>query len=121
MKILIILRVKVVIIRLCVVVVGDLTKEEIMPRLQFLNKWERSDVSINKNQLSTQVLVNNGQTIVLGGVFQSQDVERIDKTPFLGDLPYIGKLFSRTTTSTEKNELLIFITPKLVEELLAGS
>jgi len=79
------------------------------------------NVSINKNQLSTQVLVNNGQTIVLGGVFQSQDVERIDKTPFLGDLPYIGKLFSRTTTSTEKNELLIFITPKLVEELLAGS
>lgn len=78
------------------------------------------NVTINKNQLTTQVLVNNGQTIVLGGVFQSQDVERVDKTPFLGDLPYLGKLFSRTTTSTEKNELLIFITPKLVEEQLAG-
>lgn len=78
------------------------------------------NVTINKNQLTTQVLVNNGQTIVLGGVFQSQDVERIDKTPFLGDLPFIGKLFSRTTTSTEKNELLIFITPKLVEEQLSG-
>ena len=78
------------------------------------------NVTINKNQLTTQVLVNNGQTIVLGGVFQSQDVERVDKTPFLGDLPYIGRLFSRTTTSTEKNELLIFITPKLVEEQLSG-
>jgi len=76
--------------------------------------------TINKNQLETQVLVDNGQTIVLGGVFQSNEVERTDKTPFLGDLPYIGRLFSRTTRSEEKNELLIFITPKLVEEQLSG-
>jgi len=76
--------------------------------------------TINKNQLETQVLVDNGQTIVLGGVFQSNEVERTDKTPFLGDLPYIGRLFSRVTKSEEKNELLIFITPKLVEDQLSG-
>ena len=76
--------------------------------------------TINKNQLNTQVLVDNGQTIVLGGVYQAQDVKRVDKTPFLGDLPYIGRLFSRTTISEEKNELLIFITPKLVDDKIAG-
>lgn len=75
---------------------------------------------INKNQLTTQVLVDNGQTIVLGGIYQSSEVERTDKTPFLGDLPYIGRLFSKTSKFEEKNELLIFITPKLIEERLVG-
>lgn len=77
-------------------------------------------ITINKNQLDTQVLVDNGETIVLGGIYQSNEVKREDKTPFLGDLPYVGRLFSRSSTSEEKNELLIFITPKLVDDQLAG-
>ena len=77
-------------------------------------------ITINTNQLNTQVLVDNGETIVLGGIFQSSEIDREDKTPFLGDLPYVGRLFKRTSKSEEKNELLVFITPKLVEDKIAG-
>lgn len=75
--------------------------------------------SINTNELETQVLVNNGETIVLGGIFQSEDVTQIDKTPFFGDLPVIGRLFRRTTHTEDKSELLIFITPRLVKDVLS--
>jgi type IV pilus assembly protein PilQ len=73
---------------------------------------------INKNEINTQVLVDDGETIVLGGIYQVEEVESIDKTPFLGDLPFIGNLFKRTVKSEEKNELLIFVTPRLVDEAL---
>jgi type IV pilus assembly protein PilQ len=74
--------------------------------------------TIDTNQLETQVLVNNGETIVLGGIFQSEDITQVDKTPFFGDLPVIGRLFRRTTHSEDKSELLIFITPRLVKDAL---
>lgn len=76
--------------------------------------------SIDTNELETQVLVNNGETIVLGGIFQSEDVTQIDKTPFFGDLPVIGRLFRRTTRSEDKSELLIFITPRLVKDVVSN-
>ena len=76
--------------------------------------------TINTNQLETQVLVNNGETIVLGGIFQSEDITQIDKTPFFGDLPVIGRLFRRTTHTEDKSELLIFITPRLVKDVLSS-
>ncbi|MFY0640868.1 MAG: type IV pilus secretin PilQ family protein [Bermanella sp.] len=75
--------------------------------------------TIDTNALETQVLVNNGETIVLGGIFQSEDVTQIDKTPFFGDLPVIGRLFRRTTHTEDKSELLIFITPRLVKDVLS--
>ena len=75
--------------------------------------------TIDTNELETQVLVNNGETIVLGGIFQSEDVTQIDKTPFFGDLPVIGRLFRRTTHTEDKSELLIFITPRLVKDVLS--
>jgi type IV pilus assembly protein PilQ len=75
--------------------------------------------SIDTNELETQVLVNNGETIVLGGIFQSEDITQIDKTPFFGDLPVIGRLFRRTTHTEDKSELLIFITPRLVKDVLS--
>jgi type IV pilus assembly protein PilQ len=75
--------------------------------------------SIDTNELQTQVLVNNGETIVLGGIFQSEDITQVDKTPFFGDLPLIGRLFRRTTHSEDKSELLIFITPRLVKDVLS--
>lgn len=77
--------------------------------------------TINTNELETQVLVNNGETIVLGGIFQSEDITTVDKTPFFGDLPVIGRLFRRTTHTEDKSELLIFITPRLVKDVLGSN
>jgi type IV pilus assembly protein PilQ len=76
--------------------------------------------SINTNSVQTQVLVENGETVVLGGIFTTQTTESITKTPFFGDLPYVGKLFRRRTQSDDKQELLIFITPTLVRESLTS-
>lgn len=74
--------------------------------------------AINTNEVDTQVLVDNGDTVVLGGIFRSEQVNTITKTPFLGDLPLIGALFRNTNISDTKTELLVFITPKLVDESL---
>jgi type IV pilus assembly protein PilQ len=72
--------------------------------------------SIETNEVITQVLVGNGETIVLGGIFQSEQSTTITKTPFLGDIPYLGKLFSKTENVDARSELLIFITPRLIKE-----
>lgn len=74
--------------------------------------------SIDTNALKTQVLVGNGDTVVLGGVFKSSDVTRTDKVPFLGDIPYVGRLFKRTMVTKNKSELLIFITPRILADTL---
>lgn len=76
--------------------------------------------SINTNNVKTQVLVNNGETIVLGGIFTVNTSESVTKTPFLGDLPYVGGLFRRNTRSDQKQELLIFITPRLIRDSLTS-
>lgn len=70
--------------------------------------------TINTNAVDTQILVNNGETLVIGGIFTSEKLEAKYKTPFLGDLPLIGWLFNRSFSSQEKVELLVFVTPKLV-------
>jgi len=74
--------------------------------------------SIDTNQVETQVLVDNAQTVVLGGIFKNSTTDATEKTPFLGDLPYVGRLFRRTLDKTEKQELLIFITPRIIQESL---
>ncbi|MBY6195490.1 type IV pilus secretin PilQ [Marinobacter hydrocarbonoclasticus] len=71
--------------------------------------------SINTNEVTTQVLVANGETVVLGGIFQSEVATQTTKTPFLGDIPYLGRLFKRTEHIDERSELLIFITPKIIK------
>ncbi len=71
-------------------------------------------VSINTQRIGTQVLVENGETVVLGGIFQHSVTDTVDKVPLLGDLPLLGKLFSRTYQNLGKSELLIFVTPKVV-------
>ncbi|MDR9423776.1 MAG: type IV pilus secretin PilQ family protein, partial [Marinobacter sp.] len=71
--------------------------------------------SINTNEVATQVLVANGETVVLGGIFQSELATQVTKTPFLGDVPYLGRLFKRTEKIDERAELLIFITPKIIK------
>lgn len=74
--------------------------------------------SIDTTQLNTQVLVGNGETVVLGGVFKTEDIESINKVPFFGDLPYIGAFFRNESTSHKKTETLIFITPRILAETL---
>ena len=66
-------------------------------------------------RLQTQVKVDNDQTIVLGGVYQQKQSDKTIKVPWLGDIPIIGRLFKRTNRSYQKTELLIFITPKIIE------
>ncbi|MCJ8299468.1 MAG: type IV pilus secretin PilQ [Pseudomonadales bacterium] len=79
------------------------------------------EVSINKNFLETSVIVKDGDTIVLGGVYKNETTNSISKTPFLGDLPLIGALFRKTQKKELKNELLIFITPKLIRKNLSAN
>jgi type IV pilus assembly protein PilQ len=74
--------------------------------------------SIDTTQLNTQVLVGNGETVVLGGVFKTEDIQSVNKVPFFGDLPYIGAFFRNTSTSNTKTETLIFITPRILAETL---
>ena len=72
--------------------------------------------AINTKHVKTQVLVENGGTVVIGGIFEQSDREDITKVPFLGDIPYLGNLFKTRTNTSEKTELLIFLTPKVVTE-----
>ena len=75
--------------------------------------------SIDTREVTTQVLVNNGDTIVLGGIYETESRNELDKVPFLGDLPLIGSLFRHTLESVEKQELLIFVTPKILKDSLS--
>ncbi len=73
---------------------------------------------INKNQIDTNILVDNGETVVLGGIFEQTNQNAQTKVPFLGDLPYIGRLFRRDSKTENKRELLIFVTPRIVNDTL---
>ena len=72
--------------------------------------------SIDTRELNTTVLVANGDTVVLGGIFQDETSSQEDKVPWLGDIPGVGVLFRRRTNEVKKRELLIFITPTIVED-----
>ena len=74
--------------------------------------------SINTNEVTSNVLVNNGQTIVLGGIYTEGSTTSTSKVPFFGDLPIAGKLFRNESKSNNKKELLIFMTPKIIDEQL---
>ncbi|WP_085717322.1 type IV pilus secretin PilQ [Pseudomonas sp. B28(2017)] len=79
----------------------------------FLNKVQ--DVPpIKKNEVNAKVLVNDGETIVIGGVFSNTQSKVVDKVPFLGDVPYLGRLFRRDVVSEKKSELLVFLTPRIM-------
>lgn len=73
-------------------------------------------VAINTNRVATNVLVNDGETVVLGGIFQNQTGNTVTKVPLLGDLPLVGSLFRNTYKEDKKQELLIFVTPRLVND-----
>ena len=72
--------------------------------------------SIDTNEVSTQVLVDNGETLVLGGIYEQEKIEEIDRVPFFGSLPLVDWMFKNTSITNDKAELLIFVTPKIVKE-----
>jgi type IV pilus assembly protein PilQ len=73
-------------------------------------------VAINTQRIGTQVLVNNGETVVLGGIYQQSHLSNVDKVPAFGDIPVLGGLFRRTSDKKAKSELLIFVTPTVIED-----
>lgn len=75
--------------------------------------------AIDTNKLETNVLVNNGETIVLGGIYEDTNSNSVNKIPFLGDLPVVGNLFKNRTKTETKRELLIFITPRIVNDTVS--
>jgi type IV pilus assembly protein PilQ len=79
-----------------------------------------SGPAIDTKNVQTQVLVDNGGTVVLGGIFEQFERNTITKVPFLGDIPWLGYLFQNRSTQNERSELLIFITPRIVASQVAG-
>lgn len=75
----------------------------------------RTDDSFNRRSVSTQVLVNNGETVVLGGVYEQTKEKTVQRVPFFGELPFIGALFRNTQNLDQRRELLIFVTPKILQ------
>ncbi|NWG74472.1 MAG: type IV pilus secretin PilQ, partial [Rubrivivax sp.] len=76
--------------------------------------------AINTKRVRTQVLVENGGTVVIGGIFQQEERTDVNKVPLLGDIPVVGYLFKNTERTTNKTELLVFITPKVLNEKTAA-
>jgi len=72
--------------------------------------------AIDTREVKTQVLVNDGQTVVLGGILTTNNTDQINKVPLLGDIPIIGHLFKNTDHTNNKDELLVFVTPKIVQQ-----
>ncbi|OQX45588.1 MAG: type II and III secretion system protein, partial [Candidatus Sedimenticola endophacoides] len=70
---------------------------------------------VNTQSVETSVLVENGETVVLGGVFERTDQTNTERVPFFGDLPYVGFLFKQELRRDENSELLIFVTPKILK------
>jgi type IV pilus assembly protein PilQ len=79
----------------------------------------RAGFAINTQHVQTKVMVENGGTVVLGGIYQQTETNNESKVPFLGDLPVLGYLFKTSARATTKTELLVFITPKIIAERLS--
>ena len=73
-------------------------------------------IAINTKHVQTQVLVENGGTVVIGGIFELLEVDDVTKVPLLGDIPYVGNLFKNRSKTSNKSELLVFITPRVISD-----
>ena len=76
--------------------------------------------AIDTKSIRTQVLVENGGTVVIGGIFEIEEINQTNKVPVLGDIPVMGNLFKNKTRETEKREMLVFITPRMVTDAIAN-
>lgn len=97
-------------------VILDLTVAKDSVGQNVLSATGGSVPSIDTREITTQVLVNDGQTVVLGGILETERREDTNKVPYLGDIPVLGRLFKSTSTSDNKDELLIFVTPRILRE-----
>ena len=79
-----------------------------------------SGPSIDTKQVNTEVLVENGGTVSIGGIFEQQESKEVTKVPLLGDIPLFGVLFKQTNTTNDRRELLIFVTPKILRDTLTA-
>jgi len=80
------------------------------------------DTSVNikdKKEVQTQVLLENGETVVIGGIYQETSTEDVNKVPLFGDIPLVGNLFKRRSKESARKELLVFLTPKILDSQLA--
>lgn len=102
-------------------VVMDLNVTQDSVGQQVANVFGGTVPSIDTREVSTQVLVDNGSTVVLGGVYVQENRNSVSKIPFLGDIPILGAAFRNKTTVSNKDELLIFVTPKILQEGLRGN
>jgi type IV pilus assembly protein PilQ len=75
--------------------------------------------SINTKHIQTKVLVENGGTVVIGGIYEQNDQQTVTQVPFFGDLPFVGTLFKNRSNTVKKTELLVFLTPKLISDATA--
>jgi type IV pilus assembly protein PilQ len=75
-----------------------------------------SGIAINTKHVQTQVLVENGGTVVIGGIFEQTEIEDVTKVPLLGDVPVVGNLFKNRSRTSNKSELLIFLTPRVITD-----
>jgi type IV pilus assembly protein PilQ len=76
--------------------------------------------AIDTKHVRTQILVENGGTVVIGGIYTQNEREDTTKVPFLGDIPFLGNLFKTKTRTTSKTELLVFLTPKVISDRSAA-
>jgi len=81
----------------------------------------RAGFAINTQHVKTNVMVENGGTVVLGGIYQQTENNNVSKVPFLGDIPVLGNLFKTSARENTKTELLVFITPKIVVDKAAAA
>ena len=77
--------------------------------------------AIDTKHIKTEALIENGGTIVIGGIFTESQTDGVDKVPFFGDLPFVGALFRRTTKDSTKKEMLVFITPRVLADRSAAN
>ena len=94
-----------------VFMVVHVTKDEV---LRYIDTGIGQIPEIATREINTAVLVDDGQTVVIGGVYEFRDRSELSKVPFFGDLPLLGNLFKNRSRSKEKAELLIFLTPKVM-------
>ncbi|MBI4743202.1 MAG: type IV pilus secretin PilQ family protein [Betaproteobacteria bacterium] len=93
----------------------DINKDAPNPKYQL-----RTGIAIDTKHVKTEVLVENGGTVVIGGIYTQDKRENTNRTPLLGDIPYLGWLFKQKDTTDDRTELLVFITPKIISESLGG-
>lgn len=95
---------------------GDAVQLTIEQEVSSVSGATSVDISINKRQIKTTVIVDDGGTIVLGGLIDEDVQESVSKVPLLGDIPVLGNLFKTTSTSTRKRNLMVFLRPKIVRD-----